>query len=213
MDRTFKASTVEEEGKKFVGLWREVQGKTGHLYLHLLTKHLPDQIRDMPVDPYYLQLQSLESRHGIRKKWAFQTNKHAPKAIEERIASVQTYIRNNKAVRGHSRSTGKCRAFQTLALSLLDNVLRSVFENQQSIRFKYERYEERKKRRNQAVARAKLPLWEKLTAEAAKLTLAEEVAKELTDQKTRRALQAKRSQRQNPLPHQKIKTVRARHDF
>ena len=61
--------------------------------------------------------------------------------------------------------------------------------------------------------RAKLPLWEKLTAEAAKLTLAEEVAKELTDQKTRRALQAKRSQRQNPLPHQKIKTVRARHDF
>jgi hypothetical protein len=79
---------------------------------------------------YHVQVErTISDTH--RKKWAFQTNKHAPKIIQERIASVQSYVRGRgSTVSGHVRSTGKCRAFQTLPISLLDNVLRGIYETQ-----------------------------------------------------------------------------------
>jgi hypothetical protein len=44
----------------------------------------------------------------------------------------------------------------------------------------------------------KLPLWEKLTAEAAKLTLAEEVAKELTSSEDQESAAGKKSTTEHP---------------
>lgn len=51
-----KASQVESKGRRFVELWVKAAGEdTKHLYPHMLTTHLPEQIRTLPVDPYYLQ--------------------------------------------------------------------------------------------------------------------------------------------------------------
>jgi predicted MPP superfamily phosphohydrolase len=68
--KTERASLVVQLGKKFSDLWTEALGDSKQLYMHLLLCHLPDQIRDLPVDPYYLQTQSLEHLNKIRKRLA-----------------------------------------------------------------------------------------------------------------------------------------------
>ena len=66
MDRIEKADAIDTEGTRWVEYWKEMAGKTTHLYPHLLVAHLPNLVRSMPIDPYYLQLQSLEARHSNR---------------------------------------------------------------------------------------------------------------------------------------------------
>jgi hypothetical protein len=85
IDRTQKANQLQSKAIEFVTLWVNATGGTQNLYLHLLVKHLPEQVRpgtplSMPCDPWFLQTQSLESKHSFRKKIHLnRTNKHAPK--------------------------------------------------------------------------------------------------------------------------------------
>ena len=66
---------------------------TTHLYIHLLVAHLPQQIRDFGLDPWFLQIQGLEHLHKIRKSWARQMSnchkhrsEHLVKATDKRKA-------------------------------------------------------------------------------------------------------------------------------
>ena len=56
---------------KFLQLWRAVVGKTKGLYLHVLTKHIPDMIAAVgDLAPY--EMQGLEHGHKKRKRGAFE---------------------------------------------------------------------------------------------------------------------------------------------
>jgi hypothetical protein len=134
LDRNKKAANVKVAGAKFVELWVAMANDTTHLYPHLLTSHLPDQIRNMPVDPFFLQLQSQESRHSMRKKWAFTTNKHAPRSLEDRIIEIKGYWRNGKLIKGGKRNIGVGRNFQILKRSLLHDCLVDIWETDTSMR-------------------------------------------------------------------------------
>lgn len=136
----------------------------------------------MPVDVYYIQLQSQESRHALRKGLAFNTNKHKPKEVAARVKQVQAYIRAGKTVKGHTKSTGVCRNYAILKKSLLHGYLVDLFETQASIAIKQERSEARKRRRHQALVRSKGSLLASVTTEQAILQqkISEAVRKELT---------------------------------
>jgi hypothetical protein len=151
MPKAKKANEVEKKGPKFVKLWIAAAGKaTTHLYPHLLVAHLPDQIRNLPVDPWYLQTESLEHKHKFRKLWSFLTSHHAPKALEERVSTVGGYWRRGKWVRGKvGRSTGTCRNYQILAHSLVSTKLHGLSETASSIAHKWERDKAARESRNQ----------------------------------------------------------------
>jgi hypothetical protein len=66
--KELKARHVELTGTKFMGLWREAFPNSSHLYTHVLVEHLPDFIRNLPVDPWLLMTQGLEHCHKWRKR-------------------------------------------------------------------------------------------------------------------------------------------------
>ena len=159
MERTMKADRVEERGLEWVTRWVSAFGVTTHLYPHLLTAHLPNQIRKLPIDPWYLSQQSAEHRHSLRKRWSFGANKHKPKPLDQRLTMVESYFRiDGKEVKAHRRSSGKCRAFQVLERSLLDDVIRDIFETPKSMAIRYERWKQRRARRQRRVMAKKAPM-------------------------------------------------------
>ena len=151
-DREDKAVRVEKAGREFLGLWNTAtDGGTKHVYPHMLICHLPRMIREFPVDPMYLELQSMESSHAIGKQLAFKTNKLAPKAEAERVVWVEKYARQEKyvntymeehrvTVKGHYRNTGKRRVFQILKKKLLNQLLEHTYETENSLAIKHKRW-------------------------------------------------------------------------
>jgi hypothetical protein len=140
-DRASKAEKVAAEGSKFVDLWVSACGKaTKHLYPHMLTCHLPSLIRDLPIDPMYLSLQSQEHRHSQRKRAAFRTNKKAPKDVSERAETVAPHLRSGAPVAGYLRNAGKCRTYKTFRIMLLQDELENIYETPQSKQIKYDRW-------------------------------------------------------------------------
>ena len=114
MEREEKATAVEVAGNKFMELWIAAAGEhTAHVYPHILVAHLPNQIRDLPMDPWYFQTQCLEHKHKFRKMDSFVTNHHAPKPLAERTSDVVGYYRNGKWVGGkEGRMTVHAGAFR-----------------------------------------------------------------------------------------------------
>lgn len=153
MDKKEKAAKVFSEGSKFVKLWKKVAGPTQHLYLHLLTAHLPEMIESMPVDPVLLQMQAAESMHALRKKLSFLTSKLAPKEVTERVSVIEDYWRLTpdgrvQEVKGYKRNDGPCRTYQTLVKSLLVGKLQHIYETEKSMALQLERADKRRMRRH-----------------------------------------------------------------
>ena len=157
-DRLAKANTVEQERKEFVRLWKDAFGKaTKHLYPHMLTCHLPQLIRDLPIDPMYLSLQSLEHRHSQRKKAAFRTNKKAPKEQGERREVVTSHVRGDGTiVPAYERNAGPSRTSQTFRLMLLQDEMQGYYETPQSQAIHHQRWLDRKNRQNQTICHRKV---------------------------------------------------------
>ena len=165
-----KASELEVAGLKWLKLWKTATGGTNDLYPHLLVSHFPDQVRNMPVDPWYLQTQSLENRHSWRKKWSFKTNKHCPKDLADRKKYVEDYWRDGKLVKGYAGSTGICRNTQILIHTLLNDKLQDIFETSTSRAILFKKADERRRRRHANQVRAKEGLAVKAEAATTKAT-------------------------------------------
>ena len=84
-EKIAKACRVEENGIKFLEKWTVVHKATKHLYMHLLVAHLPQQIRYLPLDPWFFQTASLEHAHHVDKARAIAlTNSATARTKEER---------------------------------------------------------------------------------------------------------------------------------
>lgn len=68
--KQLKAEAVRKAARDFIPLFKKACAKAPKiLYLHLLVAHLPEQIEQLTVDPYYYQTQGLEHRHKLRKQY------------------------------------------------------------------------------------------------------------------------------------------------
>lgn len=63
-----KADKVQELADPWVAAFQTAFPTTSYLYPHILQSHMADFIRDMPIDPFFLQTQGLEHRHKRRKR-------------------------------------------------------------------------------------------------------------------------------------------------
>jgi hypothetical protein len=146
-----KATKLEVEGKKFMRLWVAAAGEhTSHVYPHILVAHLPNQIRDLPMDPWYFQTQCLEHKHKFRKLDSFVTNHHAPKDLEERKSDVNGYYRAGKWVHGKKgRRGGPARNYQMLGKSVVNDHYRNYMSTAAANASKWERGRLARERRNQ----------------------------------------------------------------
>jgi hypothetical protein len=63
-----KADKLQELADPWVAAFQTAFPQSSYLYPHILQSHMADFIRDMPVDPYFLQTQGLEHRHKRRKR-------------------------------------------------------------------------------------------------------------------------------------------------
>jgi hypothetical protein len=177
LDRTIKANQVQARAIQFITLWVNATGGTQNLYLHLLVKHLPEQIRpgtplSMPCDPWFLQTQSLESKHSFRKSVHLgRTNKHAPKPLAERAQEILNYFRGDgTAVTGYKRSSGKCRGLQALEKSVLHDLLYDHYETPVSKAIKFKRADARRQARHQRLMRSKGLLLTYVTAKGKEIS-------------------------------------------
>ena len=67
---------VRKEGIKWCNLFVQSNHATATTYVHQLLVHLPEQIARFGLDPWYLQMQSLEHKHKIRKTDMVHTSGH-----------------------------------------------------------------------------------------------------------------------------------------
>ena len=162
MDRTEKADLLQKQAIEFVTLWVNATGGSKNVYLHLVVKHLPEQVRpgtplSMPCDPWFLQTQSLEHKHSFRKRVHLnRTNKHAPKPLADRAQEILDYFRSDGTrVKGHKRSSGKCRTLQALEKSVLHDLLFDHYETRDSKAIKFKRADERRQARHRRLVRSK----------------------------------------------------------
>ena len=114
-----KAETIEAAAVKFVDLWARAVGTTEHLYIHLLVAHVPDQIKSLPADIWYLQIQGLEHAHKIRKSWARNlSNCHKRRSthhVPAKLAKDGTVLR-----KAFNRNSGTTLVTQMMRQSVLE---------------------------------------------------------------------------------------------
>jgi hypothetical protein len=114
MPKAQKADLVEGAATKFVELWVKATQGTTHLYIHLLVAHLPEQIREFGLDPWFLQIQGLEHLHKLRKSWARQMSnchKHVSTHVVPATAKRKEF----------ARSSGPTMVQQLLGVSTLSD--------------------------------------------------------------------------------------------
>ena len=189
MDRTVKADLLQSKGLNFVKFWVDATGGTGNVYLHLLTKHLPDQVRpgtalSMPCDPWFLQLQSQESKHSWRKHVHLnRTNKHAPAKLLERAQQIEAYVRTNGVtVQAHGRNSGKCRTWQALVHSLLHDELVDYYDTAEVKAFQMEQRLARMRARHRGLVRTKAPLLSYVTEKGKQVFADKEVDEDFAEE-------------------------------
>ena len=188
MDRTEKADLLQKQAIEFVTLWVNATGGSKNVYLHLLVKHLPEQVRpgtplSMPCDPWFLQTQSLEHKHSFRKRVHLnRTNKHAPKPLADRAQEILDYFRGDGTrVKGHKRSSGKCRTLQALEKSVLHDLLFDHYETRDSKAIKFKRADERRQARHRRLVRSKGFLLTYVTAKGKEISGDLEVEDEVAE--------------------------------
>ena len=144
-----KADAVRQGACEFIPLFKKacaVPPRT--LYLHLLVSHLPEQILELPVDPYFYQTQGLEHRHKLRKQ-LYQLMCNKRKLAEAHVTQVAAYkFLNGRECPSFTRSSGTDRTDQLMELVVVRDHLRQLLSNQKcevAIHVKLERENKLKK--------------------------------------------------------------------
>lgn len=111
VEKEAKAVKVESISRKFADIWVLAFNDTPTLYMHLLLHHYPDQIRNLPIDPWFLQLQGLEHNNKIRKQFArLMSNNHKPG--NQKVLEIDSYLRSDgKRVKSAARWSGPCMSY------------------------------------------------------------------------------------------------------
>lgn len=111
-----KADELDTLTPKFAKVWREAFGSSGVLYLHLLLDHVSKQLRDFPIDLWFLQTEGLEHCNKIRKQFArMMSNGHKPGADHQRLVEVDSYQnRFGTWVKPHTKKSGPALSYQLL---------------------------------------------------------------------------------------------------
>ena len=122
--RAAKAVEVEKQGIEFVRLFVRANKATKHPYLHILTTHLPRQIRDLPADPVCFQTSGLEHGHKQRKEVARgMCNFTGPKSAGETKTVAEYKKANGAVVREYKQGVGVGALHQLLRTELVANTL------------------------------------------------------------------------------------------
>lgn len=131
-----KAELVKNAGREYAKLWVTAIDATKTLYMHLLLCHLPQQISELPVDPWYYQTQGLEHLNKIRKKLAKGTNHHIPGNQASVMVGEYEYKKKNGTIvkvkaAEKPRFTGPCMTYQILKLHVLHDHVQTAMAKQQ----------------------------------------------------------------------------------
>ena len=84
-----KAAKLEVESRAWLDLWKTATGGSQTVYIHLMCVHLPEQIRSLPVDPYYFQTSGLEHGNKMRKHIALDLTNHFVGRTPEQVAEEE----------------------------------------------------------------------------------------------------------------------------
>jgi hypothetical protein len=122
-----KADLLDIYNRQFCDTWRRAIGSTATLYLHLLFCHVPKQLRDLPIDLWFLQTQGLEHCNYIRKQFArLLSNGHK---CEREIAVSGYTTRYGTVVDDHVKSSGPGLSYQLLESTVVWEHVKSLMEN------------------------------------------------------------------------------------
>lgn len=121
-----KATVIEGKAAMFAETWRFAFGSTPTLYLHLLLDHVPTQLRELPIDLWYLQTEGLEHANKIRKQFAA-TMVNAHKAGSQRFVEVDSYVnRYGTTVDAHLKFSGPCLSYQLMKKTVVWDHLQMI---------------------------------------------------------------------------------------
>ena len=131
MDKMAKATRLEVESRAWLELWKTATGGSQTVYIHLMCVHLPEQIRSLPVDPYYFQTSGLEHGNKMRKHIALHLTNHfvgrtaaqveedeglrrelleaqaVASGVEWDAEELEKEVKKTKFVSGYTRADGK----------------------------------------------------------------------------------------------------------
>ena len=133
--REAKAAKVEEEALVFVEKYVAANKATTHLYMHILTSHLPQMIRDLPVDPALFSTSGLEHGHKQRKAFAALMCNLLGPHVEGTTKNVSSYTRQGtestpgELVAGYCQQQDFGALHQLLRLELVQNTMFKHFED------------------------------------------------------------------------------------
>ena len=128
--KQLKAEAVRKAARDFIPLFKKACAKAPKiLYLHLLVAHLPEQIEQLTVDPYYYQTQGLEHRHKLRKQYHLcMTNGRKPG--EQKSSAVASYKwQTGKVCPAFTRRSGSSREEQIMELMCVRDHLRQLLSS------------------------------------------------------------------------------------
>jgi hypothetical protein len=129
-DKLAKSTAVQFAGLKYAELFASACGAKTILYIHLLTAHLPQQIRNFPVDPAMFQTSGLEHGHKLRKLWARTMSNCLLPHVIGTTKTVDAYFnRDGHLVASYVQSIGHGRLHQLLRLEVVANTLFKANEN------------------------------------------------------------------------------------
>ena len=131
ISKELKADILEDYNRGFACTWRLAFGKTATLYAHLLFCHVPRQLRELPIDLWYLQTEGLEHCNFIRKQFARHlSNGH--KAGKGTLVQVDNYVnRFGTVVPAHTKSSGPALAYQLLKNTVVWEHVKQLMEDNQ----------------------------------------------------------------------------------
>ena len=124
-----KADILDDYNQEFAVTWRLAFGKTATLYAHLLFCHVSKQLRELPIDLWYLQTEGLEHCNYIRKQFAARMS-NCHKAGKSTIVEVDNYVnRFGTLVKAHTKSTGPAMAYQLLRHTVVWEHVKQLMED------------------------------------------------------------------------------------
>ena len=123
--KKLKADAVRQAAREFIPLFKAACVKAPRiLYLHLLVSHLPEQIENLTVDPYFYQTQGLEHRHKLRKAFnSLMCNGRKPGEQRTHTVAPYQWVGREKSCPEFQRKTGTSRTEQVAELVVVKDHL------------------------------------------------------------------------------------------
>lgn len=138
IEKDAKAVKVEAISRKFADAYVLAFNDSPMLYMHLLLHHYPDQIRNLPIDPWFLQLQGLEHNNHIRKMIAkFMSNNHKPE--NQKMLEIDSYTRTDGTrVKSAQRWSGPCMSYVLMKQIILSEHITNLLVTPELVSHKME---------------------------------------------------------------------------